>query len=70
MANKRTHEFTITVTFDKPCTVSWAKQEVRDNIHGQFYPFQRAGPEHGRWARNGMDWIFDDPGTFNVRSIK
>jgi hypothetical protein len=52
---KKSHTFKITVTFDKKCTISHALQEVRDCIHGEFYPTQRE---------------IDEPGTFRVRSFR
>jgi hypothetical protein len=34
---QRTHRVTLTVTFDKPCTRKVALEELRDNIHGEFF---------------------------------
>lgn len=50
----RTHTFKITVTFDKRCSVSHALREVKDTIHGEFYPTQRSDEE---------------PGSYRVRKI-
>lgn len=50
----RTHTFAITVTFDKKCTASHALREVKDSIHGEFYPTQRSD---------------DEPGLFKVRKF-
>lgn len=50
MARKaRTHTFKITVTFDKNCTTTHALREVRDTIHGTFYPTQRSDDEPGSY---------------------
>lgn len=51
---KRIHVLKITVTFDKPCTLTHAAREVGDCIHGEFYPTQREDK---------------DPGTFRVGKI-
>ncbi|MER9436727.1 hypothetical protein NKJ04_17690 [Mesorhizobium sp. M0618] len=40
MAKKKIHEFVIRVRFDKPCTAAHAIAQVKDNIHGNFYPYQ------------------------------
>jgi hypothetical protein len=50
----RTHCLTIVVHFDKPCTIKHAVREVRDTIHGEFYPTCRED---------------DEPETYRVRSI-
>lgn len=52
---QNTHRLVITVTFNKPCSATHARQEVADCIHGTFYPTERA---------------HDDPGEFRVRSFK
>jgi len=52
---KRTHTFAITVTFDKSCSTTHALQEVRDTIHGEFYPTQMHDT---------------DPGIYRVGKIK
>jgi hypothetical protein len=44
---RRTHTFAITVTFDKNCTATHALREVKDTIHGEFYPTQRSDDEPG-----------------------
>jgi hypothetical protein len=49
------HTFTIKVRFDKKCTSAHAIREVRDNIHGNFYPMQMEDT---------------DPGEFWVRAIR
>lgn len=56
MARKlpRIHTLTISVTFDKGCSASHALREVRDTIHGEFYPTQRSD---------------DEPGSYRVRKI-
>lgn len=54
MTKTRTHSFRIRVTMDKPCTAAHALREVRDTIHGTFYPTQSDD---------------DDPGEYRVRSI-
>lgn len=46
---QRRHTFTITVVFDKPCTITHALREVRDTIHGEFYPTQRDDSEPGSY---------------------
>lgn len=51
---KRTHTFAITVTFDKNCTAAHALREVKDTIHGEFYPTQMSD---------------DQPGSYRVRKI-
>jgi hypothetical protein len=55
MTVSRKHTFTITVTFDKPCSAAHALREVKDTIHGEFYPTQRDDSEPGsyRVARIG-----------------
>lgn len=52
---KRIHALKITVTFDKPCSVTHAAKEVADCIHGDFYPTQYDDR--------------DDPGLFKVVKI-
>lgn len=49
MSKSRKHTFTITVTFDKACTASHALREVKDTIHGEFYPTQRDDSEPGSY---------------------
>jgi hypothetical protein len=49
---KRKHVFTITVMFDKPCSEGWARREVADCIHGEFYPTQRDDSEPGTFRVN------------------
>lgn len=44
---QRKHTFTVTVTFDKACTTSHALREVRDTIHGEFYPTQLSDDQPG-----------------------
>lgn len=46
---KTTHRVVVTVTFDRPCTAKHAAACVRDEIHGEFFPFAREGePEEFR----------------------
>lgn len=52
---ERTHTLVLTVRFDKKCTKAHAAREVRDCIHGEFYPTQRDD---------------DEPGSFRVSSIR
>ncbi len=59
----RTHRVTLTVTFDKPCTRKVAVAEVRDNIHGEFYP-SGAGLQSWEWPTPGY------PETFKIRSVR
>jgi hypothetical protein len=48
----RKHTFAITVTFDKSCAPAHALREVKDTIHGEFYPTQRTDDEPGSyWVR-------------------
>jgi len=54
MAKARKHTFTITVTFDKACTASHALREVKDTIHGEFYPTQRDDSEPGSYRVNSF----------------
>lgn len=35
---QKTHEFIIKVRFNKPISKSHALHEVKDNVHGDFYP--------------------------------
>lgn len=46
---RQTHKFTVTVRFDRKCTESHAIREVRDCIHGTFYPTQRDDSEPGEF---------------------
>jgi hypothetical protein len=53
---RRSHTFSIHVTFDRTCTRAWALGEVRDTIHGEFYTTQRD--------------VDREPGSYRVRSIR
>jgi len=57
MAKKlsRTHEVVLKVTFDRPCSAAHALAQVKDNIHGEFYPTQ---------------FEDKDPGLFTVKGAK
>lgn len=54
-AKQKTHELVIRVTFDKPCSKKHAINEVKDCIHGEFYPTQHSD---------------SDPEIFKVKNIK
>jgi hypothetical protein len=50
---RRTHTFEITITMDRECTVEHALRELRDTIHGEFYPTQRDDTEPGKfWVQS------------------
>jgi hypothetical protein len=54
MANPRTHQVILTLTFNKPCTAKFARDAARDCIHGDFFPTS----------------YFNHPGHFKVRGVK
>jgi hypothetical protein len=54
VAKQRKHTFSITVRFDKKCTVALAHREIRDCIYGDFYTTPRDDSE---------------PDTFRITSI-
>jgi hypothetical protein len=35
----KSHQVLLRVTFDRPCTQAEAVVAVKENIHGDFYPF-------------------------------
>lgn len=52
MAKQRKHTLLITITMDRPCTAGHAAREVKDCIHGTFYPtaYEDGDPEEFRVA--------------------
>ncbi len=53
----KSHKFTISVTFDKPCTKEHALKSVRDCVHGDFYPYQMEDGEPGEFKIRGFGRI-------------
>jgi hypothetical protein len=53
---KRTHQFVITVTFDKPCTAAMALREVKDD----------GGIDAGGDVHYTTQYEDSEPGTFKV----
>lgn len=51
----RVHEVLVKIRFDAPISRGRAVAEIRDNIHGTFYPTQ---------------WEDNDPGEFKISSIR
>lgn len=49
MKKARVHSFQISATFDKACGAGHALREMRDTIHGEFYPTQRSDAEPGKY---------------------
>lgn len=62
----RKHTFEITVTFDKACGAAHALREVKDTIHGEFYPTQRSDDEPGSYRVAGMRRQRRPPGLLQL----
>lgn len=58
--NRRTHSFVINVTFDKPCSKSFALRAVKDDGG-----IDVRGGEHYTTV-----WNDGEPETFKVRSVR